>query len=308
MKIKSKKATVSVKTLKTDVKQYIKFKAQGKNAKEWYDFIAMKNLLKNHEVTVKYIAQMTKQEFDVTVLFAMKLISQFDSEEIARNFIYKYFEFYKNFLEEEKTYQEIMFPVFQYIETSPNYNRLNFTKEMKEMMKGWKGKLLKGYIENDDINYVTIVRFLIENQVFDLDNEYVAYWNSREDTSELSCFSCVEKAADSFLQYSTVGGKYKETTIGAQIRDIYIVKDIQKETEADGKQTDELTFETALIIQTEKHCYAFWRNLIFDTIESAVCKDVAKALKLIKSVDEIREEAQVENPYTVEVTRVVEQL
>lgn len=187
-------------------------------------------------------------------------------------------------------------------------NNLNFTVEMKKMVGVWKGKVLKGYIENDNEEYVTIVRFLVENKAFNLDNEYMRYEYPDKSCSELTCFSCVEIDRNEFLQTAVVGGKCKENIVEEKIVDIYIVTDTEKGGLFDSGLPYELVFETALIIQTKSRCYAFWRHISFNTIEIAVCEDMEIALKTIRSAEEIQEEAQVENPYTVTVERRIEKL
>lgn len=308
MKKDCQKNLATVKILKKDVKTYLKLQKAGKDAKAWYQSYAVNNLLENLETTLAYVYQMKKEEFDITILFAMELINKFQSEELARVFVWRYNDFYKNSSNEEKMYRDIIESIYQYIENDPNYNRLNFTKEMKEVMCGWKGKTLQSYIENADDGYVTAVRFCIENQVFDIDNEYMAYWDSREHTTELTCFSCVERTDNQPLGSAVVRGKNRENIVGGKIVDIYIVKDVEKGKLLGLGIPYELEFETALILQTEKYCYVFWRDLIFCTIEVAACEDMEAALKTIKSVAEIQEEAQVENPYTITVERCVEKL
>lgn len=187
-------------------------------------------------------------------------------------------------------------------------NSLNLTEEMKNMVREWKGKLLKGYVENADDGYVTRVRFLIGESFFDFDNEYTAYQYPDEGIEELTCFSCVEVPQNKILETVVVGGKHKKHIIEEKIENIYIIKDIEKGKLFDSGIPYELEFETALIIQTENKCYAFWRNLIFYTIDIAVCTDIESVLKTIRSVDEIQKEAQIENPYPVTVEREMEQL
>ena len=251
---------------------------------------------------------MKKQEFEITFLFAMELINKFQSEELARVFTWKYNDFYKGGSKEEKAYEDIISLVYQYVENAPDYNRLDFTQEMKEVMRGWKGKNLQSYIENADDGYVTVVRLCVDEQDFDLNNEYMAYWNSRDDISELTCFSCVEKANNEPLLPYLVRGKCKEIKVDEKIVKIYIIKDTERGENFNSRIPYEMTFETALIIQTATRCYAFWRNLIFNTIETVVCDTMEEALKKIRSVEEIQAEAQEENPYAVTVERQIEEL
>jgi hypothetical protein len=187
-------------------------------------------------------------------------------------------------------------------------NQLNFTEEMKEIMRGWKGKMLQSYIENSNDGVLSMVRFCIDDKAYDMDNEYVLYKYSEGDGVEYSCFACREVDENIPLSTHTVAGKRKETKVDEKIENIYIIKDTENGKIFDSAIPYELVFETALIIQTETRCYAFWRNLLFYTIETAVCDTMEKALKTIRSVEEIREEAQVENPYVVTVERCVEKL
>ncbi len=187
-------------------------------------------------------------------------------------------------------------------------NNLNFTKEMKEMMKEWKGRNFKGYIENSDDGFLSIVRFLIEEKAFDIKNEYVLYKYPDGDYAELTCFSCIEVDKNEPLQSHIVGGKYKENIVVEEIVNIYIIKDTEKGKLFNSGIPYDLIFETAVIIQTASCCYAFWRHLIFNTIKIAVCDDLESALKTIRSVEEIQEETQEENPYVVTVERRIEKL
>lgn len=187
-------------------------------------------------------------------------------------------------------------------------NRIDLTETMKEMLRGWKGKLLNSYTENGDDGYVTTVRFLVDGKAFDFDNDYTAYFYSNGEISEFSCFSCVEVGVPQPLQASTVGGKCKENIVGERIENIYIVKDLEREIDLENELVSEFAYQTALVIQTESCCYAFWRHIIFNTIEISVCADIESALKNIKKVEEIQEERQVENPYTVKVERSIEKL
>ena len=187
-------------------------------------------------------------------------------------------------------------------------NNLNFTNEMKEMMKEWKGKLLKGYIENSDDGYFSIARLLIEDRLFDLDNEYVLYDYPDNDRVELTCFACVEVDKKKALQTHIVGGKCKENIVGENIVNVYIIKDVEKGKLFDSGIPYELEFDTALIIQTENGYYAFWRDVMFYTIEAARFGDMEAVLKAVKSVEQIQKEAQEENPYVVTVERRIAKL
>lgn len=291
MKKNSKKNLGTVKTLKKDVKIYLKLQKEGENAKAWYASVAVKKLFENLEITLDYVYQMNKQEFDITILFAMELIHKFQSEELARVFIWKYNDFYKDSSKCEKTYEDIISLVYQYIENDPDYNRLDFTKEMKEMMRGWKGETLQSYIENADDDYVTVIRLCIENRAFDIDNEYMAYWYSRENTDELTCFSCVERKNNKPLLPYVVGGQCKQNIINERIENIYVVKEIEVEKYENG-EIFEFLYEKALIFQTESRFYVFWRHLIFDRIEIAVCDTMESAVESIKELNEADEDME----------------
>ena len=129
-----------------------------------------------------------------------------------------------------------------------------------------------------------------------------------DEVHELSCFSCIEIEDNSCLETAVVDGKSKENIVGERIQGVYIVRDVKKEASIDNKDVYEFAFETALVIQIENRCYAFWRHLIFDRIFIKDCKNMEEVLRTIKSVEEIQEEAQVENPYIVTVERSIEEL
>lgn len=304
MKKNCQKNLVTVKTLKKDVKTYLKLEKAGKNAKAWYQSFAVNNLLKNLEITLDYVYQMKKEEFDITILFAMELINKFQSEELARVLVWRYNDFYKDSANEEKLYRDIIDSIYQYIENDSNYNRLNFTKEMKEVMRGWKGKTLESYIENADDGYITTVRFCIENQVFDMDNGYMAYWCSRENTTEFSCFSCVEITNNQPLEPAIVGGKNRENIIKERIESIFIVQDMEIDKYLNG-ESFEFLYEKALILQTESRFYVFWRHLIFNTIEISVCDNMKIA---VESIKELNEENENKDGVTIIKKKIIEEL
>lgn len=291
MKKDLQKNLVTIKTLKKDVRTYLKLEKAGKNAKAWYKSFAVNNLLENLEITLGYAYQIKKQEFDITILFAMELINKFQSEELARVFIWKYNIFYKDISNEEKMYKDIISLIYKYIENSPNYNRLDFTKEMKEVMRGWKGKTLQSYIENADDGYVTVVRLCIENKTFDIENDYALYVEPDGEDIEFSCFSCVEVANNQPLESSVVGGKNTENTIKERIENIFIVQDLEIDEYPNGEKF-EFSYEVALVLQTESRFYVFWRHLIFNTIQISVCKDIKSALESIKELNEDDEEIE----------------
>jgi hypothetical protein len=184
-------------------------------------------------------------------------------------------------------------------------NRLNFTGEMINKIRAWKGKTLKAYTENDDENYVTAVRVYVGEKVFDIANEYTAFEYPDKDIVELTCFSCIEKEKDSYFLQSVSNGKCIDRIIEETIKDIYIVTDKETGILFDADIPFELVFDTAIIIQTEKKCYALWRDIIFERIDTAICDSLEIALKTIRSVDEIKERAQCGNPNTITVERKV---
>jgi hypothetical protein len=110
----------------------------------------------------------------------------------------------------------------------------------------------------------------------------MAYWHSRENIEEFTCFSCVEKSCEQPLETSVVGGKYKERTVGEKIENIFIVKEIEKNRDSGDEKNYKFSHETALIIQTENSFYVFWRHLIFDRIYVSVCKDLDGAVESVK--------------------------
>jgi hypothetical protein len=164
-------------------------------------------------------------------------------------------------------------------------NQLDFTQQMKEMMCDWKGKNLQSYIENADDGFVTVVRLHIDNKNFNIENDYVLYVEPDGESIEFTCFSCTEVANNYPLVPAIVGGKNKENIIEERIKNIFIVREIEMgEYHDDGNF--EFSHEKALVLQTEHCFYAFWRHLIFNTIQILVCKDLEEALKNMKELNE----------------------
>lgn len=186
-------------------------------------------------------------------------------------------------------------------------NNLNLTKEMRVMIKLWKGKMLYSIIESDYmIPYV--IRFLIDDKAFELQNGFTVYEYPDKDCTELTCLSIEEVQKSSPIQYSSRKKDIRENIVGEKIQDIYIVKDKETGRLFDSGIPYEFEFETAIIIQTERSCYAFWRNLIFEELESAKRDNMEDILKAIKSVETIQEEEQADNPYKITIERKIEQL
>ena len=186
-------------------------------------------------------------------------------------------------------------------------NRLNFTSEMLQTIKLWKGKRLVSFTENDGDEYVTRIRLEIENKVFDIDNEYVQYRYSDGEIAELTCFSCIESDKNKPLEHSVIKGKYNIHKVEKQITEIYVVNDTVIGKALDKGIPYQLDFETALIIKADNY-YAFYRNLIFNEISVFVCNDFDNLLSGIKSIEEIQKEEQQGNPYKITVKRRIEQL
>ena len=183
-------------------------------------------------------------------------------------------------------------------------NQLDFTKEMKEMMRGWKGKTLQSYIENSNDDYVTAVRLCIDSKNFDIENEYVLYVEPDGESIEFSCFSCVETTNNQPLEPSVVGGENRENTIKEKIVNVFIVQDLETDTYSNGEKFD-FSYEKALILQTESQFYVFWRHLIFDTLQISICKDIKGAVESIKELNEDEEESE---GITVIKKKIIEEL
>ena len=103
-------------------------------------------------------------------------------------------------------------------------NQLNFTNEMKEMMRGWKGKTMQAYIENSNDRVISVVRFLIDDKAYDMDNEYVSYKLLDGDNVEYTCFACREADINSPLLMRVIGGKSKDFKVDEKIANIYILR------------------------------------------------------------------------------------
>ncbi|MBQ4269623.1 MAG: hypothetical protein IJB97_08255 [Clostridia bacterium] len=183
-------------------------------------------------------------------------------------------------------------------------NQLNFTEEMKEMMRIWKGKTLQSYIENADDGYSTTVRLYIDNKNFDIENGYVLCVETDGENIELTCFSCLEITNNKPLSPYVVGGRNRENVINQRIENILIVKEIETDNYPNGENF-EFSYDVALIIQTEKCFFVFWRHLIFDTLHITVCKDINGAVESIKELNEIDEET---GNVTVIKSKIVETL
>ena len=186
-------------------------------------------------------------------------------------------------------------------------NRINFTDGMKQLIKNWKGNTLHSFIQNDNGDCDTCIRFLIGNNIYVVDNRYVLYVDEAGDKVEYSCFSC-SMLNHSYLLQKVVGNREKENIIEEEILDIFIVRDFEKGKLFDSGIPYELIFDTALIIQTTNGYYAFWRELFSNMIISSFGEDFEQAVSTIKSEEKIRLEAQEENPYIVTVKRIVEKL
>lgn len=93
-------------------------------------------------------------------------------------------------------------------------NNLNFTKETKKTMQEWKGKLFSGYIENSDDGFFSVVRLLIEERAYDVENKYVSYNYPDESRAELACFSCTQVNPP----------LYKHTSLTEKIKKISLTK------------------------------------------------------------------------------------
>ena len=169
-------------------------------------------------------------------------------------------------------------------------NQLNFTEEMKDMMRTWKNKMLHSYIENSNDSYITAVRLHIDNKDFDIENNYVLYMEPDGEKVEFTCFSCVE-AINQPIQPSVVGEKNKKIVIQEKIENIYIIREIEIDKYLDG-ETSEFSYEVACVIQTECKFYVFWRHLIFNTIRISVCEDMNGAVESIKELNEENEEIE----------------
>ena len=183
-------------------------------------------------------------------------------------------------------------------------NQLNFTEEMKEIMRGWEGKTLQSYIENADDDYITAVRVCINNKKFDITNDYVLYVEPDGENIEFTCFSCVEIINDKPLTPYVVGGRNSENTINKRIESVFIVKEIETDNYPNG-ESFEFSYDVALIIQTENSFYVFWRHLIFDTLKISICKRMEEVVESIKELNEDNENVE---EVTIIKKKIVEKL
>ena len=76
----------------------------------------------------------------------------------------------------------------------------------------------------------------------------------------------------------------KKLYINERIENIFIVKEIEIDKYPNGEEF-EFSYEKALILQTERQFYAFWRHLIFNTLQISICKDKKGAVESIKELN-----------------------
>ena len=173
-------------------------------------------------------------------------------------------------------------------------NRINLTEKMKQLLREWKGEILHYFIVNDAENYVTTVRFLVGENIYDIDNKYVLYVDEDGDEVEYSCLSCVKQKEITELKPAVVSGDLSKSLVDEEIRKIFMVKEIE---------TSEFTYDIAIVVQTEKRFFAFWRYLIFDTIQVCESKTKQGCLNKIKELNE-----QENNGFVETEKRIVEEL
>lgn len=80
------------------------------------------------------------------------------------------------------------------------------------------------------------------------------------------------------------------------------------ENEKTGESVYEFPYETALMIETESRFYVFWRHIIFDTINVAVCKNYKCALAAIENVKRRQKQLEPDEGEIVIVDRTVKRL
>ena len=106
-------------------------------------------------------------------------------------------------------------------------NQLDFTQEMMETMRAWKGGILQSYTENSNDGYVTAVRVGIDYKSFDIRNNYTLFIEASGEEVEFSCFTCLEGGDNQPLEPSVVGGRNRENIIQEKIENVFIVTEIE---------------------------------------------------------------------------------
>lgn len=107
---------VSVSVLKEDVKAYIRLETNGANGWEWYCTCALDNLLKSESVTLAYVNQMSKEEFDVTISLSFDIVKKFQSLPVAYAFVSAYKKYYGQTVGGDNLYENEILPLLKFIQ------------------------------------------------------------------------------------------------------------------------------------------------------------------------------------------------
>ena len=110
------KKIVSVDTLKENVQVYMRLEEENSNGWEWYCTCALEDLLQNENVTLAYIQQMTKGEFDVTISLSLDIVTKFKSVDLACAFVNVYEKYYGQGVDEDNFYQNEILPLLKFIQ------------------------------------------------------------------------------------------------------------------------------------------------------------------------------------------------
>ena len=110
------KKVVSVDTLKENVQVYLRLERENANGWEWYCTCALEDLLQNENVTLSYIQQITKEEFNVTISLSLDIVTKFKSVDLACAFVNAYKKYYEQGMDVENFYQNEIQPLLKFIQ------------------------------------------------------------------------------------------------------------------------------------------------------------------------------------------------
>ena len=107
---------ISVDSLKENIQVYMRLEKDNENGWGWLYSCALDDFLKSEDVTLAYVNQMTKDEFDVMISLSSDIVAKLKSVELANAFINIYKKYYGQGLEDNYLYQNEIQPLFDFIQ------------------------------------------------------------------------------------------------------------------------------------------------------------------------------------------------
>lgn len=173
-----------------------------------------------------------------------------------------------------------------------------FTEEMQKILSDMKGKIflsLKGHKSKYNRFYGNF-RIYLDSYAIDFKNEEQGFKFSNDEMEDMSCFSCeIVKDNAPFVPFC-VGDTPNVYIINEKIVSVSLIRD---EININNGE-DEISFDVALIIKTEKQTYMFARDVWFsELITLSYSEDYDKVF----SVEEVIKSWSNEGEYDVKVNR-----